>query len=224
LRPTDLPPSFRGVLERIHRHHLVGVDGTRELWLVRHADAYTQLEGPDFPLDPPLSRRGQQEAAQLAERLRHARFGAAYSSPLRRALETGQQVLANHPQLRLQVDDRLGEVRTHWEEGDGLARIRRGRYPFAEPEGEVVARAELALAAIAARLGAGERALIFTHSGWIAIYIAHLLGLSFTRFHWLPRFTSVSVVVTDQERYVVRSMGDSTHLEPAEFSAPEPNS
>ncbi len=65
---------------------LVGVEGVTEVWLVRHADAYTY--GVDEP-DPALSEVGQEQAARLARRIKG---GPVYSSPARRALETAWHI------------------------------------------------------------------------------------------------------------------------------------
>src|SRR5574340_1274510 len=68
---------------------LVGVEGVTEIWLVRHADAYDDL---DDATDPPLSARGRVQAERLAERIRRGRPSAVYSSPFRRAAETAASV------------------------------------------------------------------------------------------------------------------------------------
>ena len=47
---------------------LIGVDGTTEIWLIRHGDCYEGMgEGPD----PALSPTGRRQAERLAERLSH---------------------------------------------------------------------------------------------------------------------------------------------------------
>jgi len=205
--------AFLDVLDRVHRRHLVGVDGARQIWIVRHADAYASMPALDLDFDPELSPSGLLEAARLAARLGRTRIDRIHSSPLRRALDTARLVHLEQPQAEFVVDPGLREVATDWERGGTPRRQRRGVYPFAEAEAEVVTRAVVAVAELARQLEPGGRGLLLTHSGWIATYLAHLLGISFARLHWLPRFTSVSVVVTDGDRYVVRSMGDSTHLD-----------
>lgn len=205
--------AFLAVLDLVHRRHLVGVAGVRQIWIVRHADAYASMPALDVDFDPELSPSGRVEAAHLAARLGRTRFDRIHSSPLRRAMDTARMVHLEQPQAQFMVDPDLREVATDWERGGTGRRQRRGVYPFAEAEPDVVARAVVAVAALASGLEPGGRGLLLSHSGWIGTYLAHLLGLSFTRLHWLPRFTSVSVVVTDGERYVVRSMGDATHLE-----------
>ena len=204
--------AFLKVLERVHRHHLVGVETAREIWIVRHADAYTQMPGLDFHFDPPLSPRGRLEATRLGRRLAAVRLDRIHTSPLRRAVETVGTLLEGRDAVGVTQDEDLREVGTDWEAGGMGRRVRRGSYPFAEPEMEVVARAAEAMSRVLDGLDPHGRALVVTHSGWIQIYLAHLLGLRFTRLHWLPRFTSVSVVVTDGDRSVVRSLGDVTHL------------
>ena len=80
-----------------------------ELVLVRHAE-------PDWETarqqgsDPGLTARGQRQAADLAEQLRHLPLAALYCSPLKRARETAaalaatQQLTANTVQDLAEID------------------------------------------------------------------------------------------------------------------------
>src|SRR5207245_6093712 len=81
---------------------LIGVEGVTELWLVRHADCYRDMTAAD---DPPLSSLGRDQAQRLAERVRHAKPAAAYSSPYRRAMETARAITDD-----VRIDSRLIEM------------------------------------------------------------------------------------------------------------------
>ena len=59
--------------------------------------------------DPPLSARGRQQAAILAERLRDSGAQFVLSSGLRRAIETAE-ILARSLELPLESDPRLNEI------------------------------------------------------------------------------------------------------------------
>ena len=106
--------SFMDALAALNRHYLVGVPEAREVWLVRHADAYAGLERlADGRIDPPLSPVGRAQAARLAERLLPVPVDAVWCSDLLRARETAEPIAADHG-LELHCDPRLQEVRTHW--------------------------------------------------------------------------------------------------------------
>src|SRR5215831_1452114 len=134
------------MIEDLHARHLVGADGVREVWLIRHADAYQGL-GPlaDGIVDPPLSERGREQAARLAARLARVPLDAVWSSPLRRAVETAETIASSRG-LEVRSDPRLREVRTHWDAGGPPERADEVPvYPFPEPEAEVVERMRAAV-------------------------------------------------------------------------------
>ena len=55
--------AFLKMIDELHARHLIGVDEVRELWLIRHADAYHGLEElRDGRVDPALSTRGREQA------------------------------------------------------------------------------------------------------------------------------------------------------------------
>src|SRR5260370_1067719 len=81
---------------------LIGVEGVTEIWLVRHADCYTEIVEVD---DPPLSTLGREQAQRLAQRVRRAQPAVIYSSPLRRAVETARAITDD-----IHVDGRLVEM------------------------------------------------------------------------------------------------------------------
>src|SRR5438309_529221 len=106
------------MLDELHTRHLVGVEGVREVWLIRHADAYVGMEAlAEGRLDPPLSERGHEQAARLAARLASVPLDAVWASDLRRARETAEAIVRERPALEVRVDPRLREVRTYWDLG-----------------------------------------------------------------------------------------------------------
>ena len=77
--------------------------------------------------DIPLNALGLQQARTVAEKIKDLRFGAAFASPLSRAVVTAKILLgqdpdsdasARHQDITLQTDDRLMEVGFGVEEGD----------------------------------------------------------------------------------------------------------
>jgi broad specificity phosphatase PhoE len=208
--------AFLRMIDELHARHLIGVDEVRELWLIRHADAYHGLEGlSDGLVDPPLSRRGQDQARRLAARLAPVRLDALWSSDLRRARETAEE-LSRGRSLPVRVDARLREVRTHWDEGRSEMLNEPGVYPFPEPEDEVLKRMTAGLAEVVAALPRGgpqpARAGVISHNAAIAMYVCRALGLRWGQLPIMPQFTSVTVVAVKDERIVVQSIADATHL------------
>ncbi len=207
--------AFMTMLRDLNERYLIGQDGVRELWLIRHADAYHRMESlEDGPLDPPLSERGRTQAALLGERLRPLGFSEVWSSDLRRARETAQAIVRLSPTSELRADPRLREVRTHWDEG-GTSKLTETReWPFPEPRPEVVARMHEVMTDILATLEARDsrRVAVVTHLTALSTYLTDLLGLEHGRLPILPQFTSVSVVLAKDDRLVVQSIADVSHL------------
>lgn len=227
--------AFLGALSRLHERFLVDVPGVTEVWLVRHGDAYGELVSADDPaagdgaagffraapegdglpsrIDPPLSPRGREQATMLGRRLAASGVGAVWSSGLLRAQETASLAAAPGG-LRTEIDDRLREVRTDWDNADTADReMPDSPYiPFVEPIDEVVARMEAVVRDIALDAGPGGRVAAVSHAGAITMYLSHLLQLDSGPLRVLPRFTSVSVVALKDDRVVVQSIGDIGHL------------
>jgi probable phosphoglycerate mutase len=227
--------AFLGALSRLHQRFLVDVEGVTEVWLVRHGDAYGELGTADDGvehaagegqflgatseseapprIDPPLSPTGRRQATQLGRRLAASRVEAVWSSALLRAQETASLAAAAGG-LRTDIDDRLREVRTHWDDSDTSDRDTPDTpyIPFVEPLDEVIARMDAAVRDIAADAGPGGRVAAVSHAGAISMYLAHLLKLDSGPLRMLPRFTSVSVVLLKDDLTVVQSIGDVGHL------------
>jgi probable phosphoglycerate mutase len=224
-QPRPQSSIFLDALDRLHERFLIGVDGVTEIWLVRHGDAYAELVSIEdaagsearggIPVDPALSGKGRREAAQLAQRMVATGVDGIWSSQLLRAQETAG-FTATALGLPVQVDDRLREVKTQWDNG---AHRPRGddppaaRYiPFVEPIEEVTQRMTAAISDIAARVGGGRRAMVVSHAGAISAYLSHVLHVEFGSLRLLVQFTSVSVVLIKDDHVVVQSIGDIGHL------------
>jgi broad specificity phosphatase PhoE len=175
---------------------LIGVEGTTEIWLVRHGDCYEGMaDGPD----PALSPTGRRQAEKLAERLKHVEHAAVYCSPSRRTLETARLI---DPAPR--TDERLVEMT--FELGDG------GQIVFTESPADVVTRMTAAIDEIAAR-HPGERVIVVGHAGAFVNYLTDVMRLEPGHLRILPYYTSVSVVRALGDRRMVGALGDTAHLE-----------
>jgi len=175
---------------------LIGVEGTTEIWLVRHADCYQDMSDG---ADPPLSALGRNQADRLAKRVREVKPAAVYSSPYRRALETARAISDD-----VHVDDRLIEMEMTL--GDG------GEFEFRELPANVIERMSGAISDIA-RCHPGERVIVVAHGAAMIVFLTHVLRLEPGHLRFLPYFTSVNVVRVLGERQMVSTLGDISHLE-----------
>ena len=208
----DRSVAFLRMLEEMHERHLVGVEGVREIWLVRHGDAYTGMEGlGEGVVDPPLTPLGRGQSARLAQRLTDVPIDAVWASDLRRAVETAEAVATSH-NLSVRTDHRLREVRTHWDEGGAVRLNAPDEYPFPESEQEVYNRVGRAIRDIVSGLPENGRAVAVTHNAAIGIYVSNVLGLGWGKLPVMPMYTSVTILAVKGERVVLRSLADATHL------------
>ncbi len=204
------------MIEELSARHLIGVEGVKEVWLIRHGDAYSGVEALAGGLiDTDLSEQGRDQVARLASRLAPIPIDAVWSSDLRRARQTAEAIARGRP-LEVRVDTRLREVRTYWDHGrEEAVRLEPGSYPFPEPEAEVVERMTAVMSEVVDALPGRDhvaRAAVVTHNAAIAIYLSSVLGLGWGQLRLLPQFTSVSVVAFKDDQVIVQSIADATHL------------
>jgi 2,3-bisphosphoglycerate-dependent phosphoglycerate mutase len=182
-------------MRSIEAAFLIGVEGTTEIWLVRHADCYDDLTDE---ADPELSARGRDQAKRLAERLDRLGYDAVYASPSRRAVETARAIRAE-----VCVDERLVEIATELEDG---------HIEVAEaPESTVERMGTAVTDAVDAH--PGGRVVMVSHGVAIMAYLCEVLRLDFGTLRLLPYYTSVSIVRVLGDRRMVGSVGDIAHLE-----------
>lgn len=205
-------------LDQMHERFLVGVEGVREVYLIRHGDAYTDVASfGERGLDPPLSVPGRHQADRLGRRLAAAGVSSVWASDLTRARQTAEIAAGHLPGVTVAEDPRLREVRTHWAEGQVPPEPPEPRpadfYPFLEPPAEVVERTHATVLDIARDLerSGGQRAAAVTHAGVIGIYASHLLRAP-QGMPILPQYTSVTVLRVKGERVVLESLADLSHL------------
>lgn len=162
------------------------------LVLVRHGETDWNREHRfQGHADVPLNDQGRRQARELADRLAGETYAAAYSSPLRRALETAR-ILAAQLQFEIEPRDALKEVDVGSWSGLTTAEVER-RYPEGfrrwaddrsggwedgETYDELGRRVVSDLFTIAKR-HPGERVLAVTHGGAIRAVLAAIAGLSF---------------------------------------------
>jgi broad specificity phosphatase PhoE len=128
-----------------------------------------------------LSEEGQRQAAAAAKALGKKPIVAVYSSPLLRARQTAQAILAHHPQLKLHRTPLLLEISTPWD-GTLISQMIARDWdlysnnvpPYEQPE-HIAARARRFLDGVRAR-HAGQQVVAVSHGDVIAFTLLWAKG------------------------------------------------
>lgn len=192
-----------------------------ELVFVRHA-LPVRVDAAEGAADPGLAPGGRDQARRVAAFLADEPVEALYTSPQRRATETGQP-LGDRLGLELMPEDGLAEfdpeatsyvpVEELKAAGD-LRYDRLVRGDLYAPEVDPVAFRARVVAAVEHIVDAhpGGRAVLFSHAGAINAYAGHVLGQQ--RSIWFaPAYTSLTRVVAARDgRRGVRSLNETGHV------------
>lgn len=209
-----------------------------ELWLIRHGDAIPEADEiiPSGVYDNlPLSKLGRQQAQALANRLKSQHFDAAYSSPLRRCLETSKPLLGILG-LQATIIENLREIALDdqapppaYQEGQDLSALTQalrdrqenivrvagttGTWDAIENSESSKAFRQRVVTALdeIARLHRGERVLVFAHGGVINAYVAEALGIE-KDFFFPCANTSLTTIRVLGDARVIYIMNDIAHL------------
>jgi 2,3-bisphosphoglycerate-dependent phosphoglycerate mutase len=224
---TDTAPAPTIALE----NPFAPLTGLCELVLVRHGEQVLDREtSVSASVDPPLSELGERQAAAVGQRLAAVHVDAIYSSPLRRAFQTGAAIGRFHGIEPVPVDD-LQEINPwvgldptrsfHDLLGRDTVReifrehIRTKRFdafPYSEDRVAFRKRVNTALAGIIdAHLG--QRVVVTCHSGVINAFLAEIVQTEQdlpVRVH----HTSISVFRGADVRRAVLSVNDYAHVLP----------
>ena len=188
--------QIRRAMKSLEAAFLIGVQGVTEIWLVRHADCYQDIEEV---ADPPLSVLGREQAKKLGERVRRVGPAAVYASPYRRAMETAGAITAD-----FKVDPRLVEMPLDISDDGALE--------FHETAESATARMRAAVEDIV-RNHEGKRVVAISHGAAIIACITDVLNIEPGRLRLLPYYTSVSTVRVLGDRRIIGTFGDIAHLE-----------
>ncbi len=201
--------------------------------LVRHGETPWNREGRyQGRTDIPLSETGQAQVAALGKRLAHLPIHRAYASPLSRAKNTAEAILAGR-EVPLWLDAGLLEIsHGEWEgklatevelshaEMFGVWRTSPGRHspagPGAETLGDVETRAWQVLEKACRDLGEHDTALIAAHDAVNRVLLCRILGVPLERvwsFRQAPASLNVLAGPSLDELQVVR-LNDSEHVAP----------
>ncbi len=192
-----------------------------ELILVRHAEPVRVVDS-DGPADPPLSHRGEHQAALLGDYIAGQGLTAIYSSPMRRALATaaavsrraGRQVTVNEG---LAEFDRLATSYVTLEEmretrDERFLAMLRDDFSHYGVDMEQFRRNVVATVEAIISSHPGERVAAVCHGGVINAYIGHILDISKNSF-FVPDYTSVNRVAANRSgRRSLLRLNEVTHL------------
>jgi len=169
--------------------------------------------------DSPLTARGRQQAAVVAQELANVRFDRIVSSDLSRTRDTAAAIAKHHgiavevvPELReIDVGDRTGKT---FDETRGLPNWSDDGFvvwPGGESLDQVLARTLGAIDRLT-RESPGKTILVVGHGGVNRILLSHFLGI-------LPKLdrtpggnTNISIVHTDGTKHTVERLFATDHV------------
>ncbi len=205
--------------------------------LVRHAvNDYVKtgkLAGrlPDIHLND----EGKAQAEALGTRLADAPIRHIYASPLDRTMETAAAIQAHHPQLTVQTNDLIGEVRYGDWEGMSIALLRMRKmwsviqeYPSRAvfPNGEALRDAQTRAVNEIERLvqvHPNQTIVVVSHADIIKMALAHYLGMHLDNFQRLVISpASISTITLGHSRPYVGVINDIAHLKAVKVTRQEP--
>jgi broad specificity phosphatase PhoE len=194
-----------------------------ELVLVRHA-LPVRIDGTDDgrPADPHLAQRGHEQAQRVLQALSLDTVDALYSSPAARALETAAP-LVEKLGLPLEIEPGIAEFDADDPSYVPVEELRAAN----DPRWQALVRGDLmtanvdpvafrnrVVAAVEGIVGrhAGQRVVLFSHSGTINAYCGHVLGQQ--RALWFaPDYASVTRIGASRDgRRGVISLNETTHV------------
>ncbi len=197
------------------------------LVLVRHGETTWNVTGYyQGRTDTDLSERGRRQAGCLASHLQGTHFDAIYSSPLKRALDTVEQLARDAGQEiqvecglteiehgvwgglhKSEVQERYGETLRLWLENPTRAEV-----PGAESLEDVRSRVLEAISCIIER-HPSQTVLICTHDAVLKVLVSSAIGLDLDSF-WAIQVdnASVSVLEHDGQRAKLVQLNDTCFL------------
>ncbi len=169
------------------------------LYLIRHGETAWSLSGQHTGrTDIPLTKKGEQDARELTERLRAVRFSRVFTSPRQRARRTCELVGLD---AVAEIESDLAEWDYGDYEGQRSVEIRKGRpdwnlFRDGCPGGESTAQISECAARVIARLRALEGNIaIFSHGHFGRVLAARWIGLPVRQAqHFLLSTASLSIL------------------------------
>jgi probable phosphoglycerate mutase len=200
------------------------------LILVRHGETASNRDGLGLGRqDVPLTEKGRLQAEALAEALSTYQIAAVYSSPLRRAVDTGEAIASRHG-LEVVADDALTEMDVGEFDGVSFEEMRKRHPEFlvdwlgekgallrmpgaCESLQEVQERACDAIRRMAEQHGR-ETVVAVSHNFTIHALLCDALHMSVCDFRRLRHdLAAISVIDVRGGVMIVVHMNDVCHLE-----------
>jgi len=201
------------------------------LILIRHGETdWNRIGRCQGVADIVLNENGKRQAKELAESLKNHDIKAVYSSHLKRAFETAQEI-AKHHNLSVQVDpglqemnqgdlegltfpyirDRYAEILKKWRESPETLRL-----PNGESLIEVQERAWEAFEKVH-KLHLGETVVAVSHNLTIITLLCKITGVGLKGFRdFNIHAASKNVIVSEDGLIRVDVINDISHLSPME--------
>lgn len=180
------------------------------LLLVRHGETEWNKEGRYHGVtDVELSEIGLEQARILSQRLAKEKPDALYSSPLKRAMQTAQQIAEVH-NLSIVPRDELRELNLGAFEGKKFRGVEddgrplevaweAGDIDFSPPRGETLYQLHDRVAGFVSTLRERHSegvVLIVSHGGTLRMMICHLIGIEL-RYWWRIRLESAALSIVE---------------------------
>jgi probable phosphoglycerate mutase len=206
------------------------------LLLVRHGETeWNRVARFQGGIDVPLNENGRKQAQQAAEFLKDVPIDFVVSSPMLRPKETAELILKNHPNIKLELQEKLKEINHGLWEGkleseikqeyaDLLHQWQTAPETVQMPEGEnlqqVWDRAIACWNAIIAAAGVSDTelktGLVVAHDAINKVILCHVLGLSPASI-WSIKQGNGAVTVIDyphglKKPPILQAMNITTHL------------
>ena len=215
--------------------------GATEILLVRHGESAPHVDGESFDLvdghgDPPLAPGGWEQAKLAAKRLIDTgeRIAAVYVTTLQRTHQTAEPLLEYLEMEATELADLREVFLGDWEGGEFRKRVADGD-PIAQrmfveqrwdviPGGEPAHQFENRVRRGIGRIAADHPDVLvvaFVHGGVIGQIMNIATGSTGFAFTGADN-ASISHIVVDGDRWVVRCWNDTSHLSPTFSTAAEP--
>lgn len=180
-----------------------------ELILIRHGLPEKIVNQDGTPADPPLSAEGLSQAAKMADWMEHEAIDKIYSSPMRRALQTGEP-LAEKKGMSIEVEEGVAEYDKqshHYIPTEQLKELDYDRWlrlMKGETDIDFPVFAETVVNSLQKIIAdnRGKRVAVTCHGGVVNVWAAYVIGIE-PKLFFNPHYTSIS-------RFMASSGGDHT--------------
>ncbi|KAF8912028.1 histidine phosphatase superfamily [Gymnopilus junonius] len=197
------------------------------IYLVRHGETQENRDGViQGQMDTMLNEMGQEQARKVGERFREVKIDRLFSSDLKRARRTAEEILAYHPEVLLEEQPALRERVGCFAEGS----LMMATDPTVETHVDFGARVvgwwnqQILGHILSKSKNLPTTVVVTTHGGFITTLVRELIGSRKAEcgdgvIVWKCFNSSVSVIeVGENRRGTVVSFGDVSHLNVADIA------